>query len=83
MKFFFLSLAAFIGLLQLIIFFQNLAAAMDASVSYLTASVSMNPAMIMFISFVMGGIGTLSLILYFTGGKIPFDQGDSGSSGEW
>ncbi len=83
MKFFFLSLAVFIGLFQLIVFFQNLAAAMDAAVSYLTASVSMNPAMIMFISFVLGGIATLSLILYFTGGKLPFDQGDTGSSGEW
>ncbi len=83
MKYFFLSLAALIGLFQLIVFFQNLAAAMDASVSYLTASLDMNPAFVMFISFLLGGIATLSLILYFTGGKIPFDQGDVGSSGEW
>ncbi len=83
MKFFFLSLAVLIGLFQLIVFFQNLAASMDASVSYLTEAIDMNPAMIMFISFVLGGMATLSLVLYFTGGKLPIDQGDVGSSGEW
>ncbi|MBP7057080.1 hypothetical protein KBB08_01155 [Candidatus Gracilibacteria bacterium] len=85
MKLFFLGLASCIGLLQLIVFFQNLAAANEATVSYLTATVDMNSGMIMFLGFVLGAFGCLSLILYFTGGKLPLNSGDdiSASSGEW
>ena len=85
MKLFFLGLASCIGLFQLIVFFQNLAAATDATVAYLTATVDMNPGMIMFLGFVLGAFASLSLILYFTGGKLPLSSGDdiSTSSGEW
>ncbi|MBI4836628.1 MAG: hypothetical protein HY817_05210 [Candidatus Abawacabacteria bacterium] len=84
MKYLFLTLASLIGLFQLIVFFQNLAGAEDATIFYLTEAAEMNPGLIMFFGFLLGGIGVFALILYFTGGKLPTTEGDfGGSTEEW
>lgn len=71
MKYLFLALASLIGLLQLIIFFQNLAGAQDTTVYYLLDVADMNPGFLMLLGFLLGGIGVFALVLYFTGGKFP------------
>lgn len=84
MKYLWLSLGGLIGLLMLIIFFQNLAGAMPADVYYLTVADSMNPGVVLFWGFLFGVIGTMSVIMYFTGGKMPTANSDfSGGTEEW
>ncbi len=85
MKYLFLTLASLIGLLQLVAFFQNLAGAMDTDLYLLTETWTMNPGMIMFFGFILGGLATLCLILFFNNGKLPIDRaGDfGGGTSEW
>lgn len=85
MKYLFLALASLIGLLQLIIFFQNLAGADDTTVYYLLDAAEMNPGFLMLMGFLLGGIGVFALVLYFTGGKMPSTSGElmSGGTEEW
>lgn len=85
MKYFFLVLAAIIGLFQLIVFFQNLAVGEEATLSLLATAWDMNPGMIMIFGFFLGAIATFILILYFTGGKFPepSENLSAGGSEEW
>lgn len=85
MKYFFLAIASLLGLFQLILFFQNLAGASPATLYVLASSSDLNPGMIMFFGFFLGAIAAFTLILYFTGGKLPepSENVSSGSSDEW
>lgn len=85
MKYLFLTLASLIGLLQLIVFFQNLAGASDTDLYLLTETWTMNPGMIMFFGFILGGIATVCLLLFVNNGKLPIDRGSDfgGGTSEW